>query len=185
MKQRSSSFSIIEVIVAVALGVILMGSAYELYYLATRTLARSNSHFEIRQGARIAMERISRDLRQSEEIISDLPENIATPTAQIKFQDGHETSKIQYIEYYVKDNALYRKYTHFSFAYSTDQWVYWDTKDNNSQSPNETTDLDEIISENFVNLSIWGKSKINISITVEQNQQSETYTTTVLGRNIT
>lgn len=181
---HSKGFTLIEVLVAIGISVVLLASAYELYFLANKTWIQSNVKYEVRQNARIALERMSRDIRQSDKIISSLPIDNTNPPSEIKFQDGHITNKIQYITYKLEETNIKKVYSHFSFSSSPETWVYWDTKDGTGQSPTETIDLGEIISENISSVTFWGVTAINVSLVSTIGTYQESYETIITARNI-
>ncbi|MFH1392666.1 MAG: hypothetical protein ABIG90_03310 [bacterium] len=74
-------------------------SAYLAGYKAWQKGSEIN---EITQNSRIAIDKISRELRQTDEIITSLPAN------EIEFQDGR-TENLQYLRYYLEDHKLHRQ----------------------------------------------------------------------------
>ncbi|MFA6422908.1 MAG: prepilin-type N-terminal cleavage/methylation domain-containing protein [Patescibacteria group bacterium] len=182
--KKQKGFSLIEILAAITIGMVILVSAYELFDLASIAWSKTNARFEVRQNARIAIERMSRDIRQSVKIINNIPETKDTPANEIKFQDGHTINKIQYITYSLDQENLIKKYSHYSFISDPLTWVFSDTKDGSGNSPSETTDSSEIVALNIKSLDFWGSDAINISLLVSKGNYQEDYETTVMSRNI-
>src|SRR4030042_7081060 len=97
------AFTLLEMVVTISLSLLLIGSLYSVYLTSYKSYRRSVNKAELNQNARIALERISRDLRQTERITTSLPpddtDDMNPAPSAIQFQDGHDTENIQYIKY--------------------------------------------------------------------------------------
>ncbi|MBI2469818.1 MAG: prepilin-type N-terminal cleavage/methylation domain-containing protein [Planctomycetes bacterium] len=63
MKKRNNGFTLIELVIVMALMAILWGVAYTMFYQSKRVFSLSNNKLEMYQYARIAMDGLSRDLK--------------------------------------------------------------------------------------------------------------------------
>ena len=63
MNNKQSGFTIIELIIVIALMAILWGVAYTMFYQSKKVFSLSSNELEMYQHARIAMDGISRDLK--------------------------------------------------------------------------------------------------------------------------
>lgn len=190
---KLKGFTLIEVIIAVSLSVILLGALYAVYITSYQSYRRSVAKAEINQNARIALERITRDLRQTERITTTLPIDDTDPLnpapSTIMFQDGHVTDKIQYIEYSLTVNELHRKLIHYCFSSTPEtcdivDWVAWNAQDQYGNPPNESIDEDAVKADKISVLKFYGNKLITIDVTATHNDQSVNYQTKTLGRNI-
>jgi len=188
-KEKSKSFTLLEILTVVFLGSIIIMAGYSVYLISYKSYQRNSQSSELAQNARIALERMSREIRQTVDILTVLPETPeeGTPAIELKFQDGHnfaDTGKIQYITYYLSGTDLYRKTSHYCFDTAPDDWVLWSTKDHEGNSPTEQFDLDQMKAQKITSLQFWGDKTITIHLTVSDGASTYTFETKTLGRNI-
>ena len=190
IKEKSNAFTLVEILTVVFLGALIILAAYTAYLISYKSYHRNSQSAELTQNGRIALERMTRDLRQAVELVTVLPENpgVGAPPAEIKFQDGHDywptTGKIQYITYYLSGTDLYRKVSHYAFPSYPDDWVLWSTTGSEGTLPTEYTDLNQIKAQNISQLQFWGEDVIIISFDVSDGTSTYSFETKVLGRNI-
>lgn len=188
--QKSKAFTLVEILTVVFLGALIILAAYTAYLISYKSYQRNSQSAELTQNGRIALERITRDLRQAVELVTVLPEDpgVGTPPAEIKFQDGHDywptTGNIQYITYYLSGTDLYRKVSHFAFPSQPAEWVLWSTTGSEGTLPTEYIDLNQIKAQNISQLQFWGEDVIIISFKVSNGTSTYSFETKVLGRNI-
>lgn len=185
--QKNKGFSLTELLVAISISVMLLVSLYSVYILSYKSYQRSINRAELNQNARISLERITRDLRQTNLVITELPPTDTDPLnpapSSIVFQDGHDTTKINYIEYSLQDGELYRKVIHYYFTTNPDIYVAYNIKDNYGNPPLEAIDENVVKADKVQSLEFFGSNIINIKITVANLNESITYQTQTLGRN--
>jgi len=183
-----SGFTLIEILVALAISALLVGSIYGLYVSTSRYYFKNIAQAELTQNGRIALERISRDLRQATRIITPLPPNesdpLNPPSSEILFQDGHDTSQISYIRYQLNGNSLKRQKIHYYFALTPNVWVQWNTQDQNGNLPQENIDEDVVKADKLSSLKFYGSKNIFIDLTVADNERQFGFKTLVFIRNI-
>lgn len=193
MKQKKG-LTLIEILLATTISIIIVAAGYEVYNISYKSYKKNYAMAELSQNARIALERITRDIRQTMEIMTDLPENpgAGTPSSTITFQDGHSywvDGRIQYITYYLDDTDLYRKTTHYTFTSPCETapistWVLSSARGASGQSPLVCDSEDKPRAEKITNLQFWGTSVITINLTVSDNTSTYTYQTKAMGRNV-
>ena len=186
---NNRGYTVIEILTAITLGLIVLTSIYSLYSTSQKVSERTSQEAELTQNARIALDRISREIRQTQEILTDLPEDlddpINPPANQIKFQDGHITAKIQYIRYYLDGTNLHRSVNHYYFSSNPDEWVLWNATDSEGNPPTESVpDEDRTIGEFITNLQFYGIKLIDIDIEVGKDSTAYKFETKAMGRNI-
>lgn len=179
LKTNAKGFTLMEILVAISLSLLVIGSLYGIYITSYKSYRKSINKADLNQNVRIALERISRDLRQTNAIITNLP------PSEIKFQDGHDTSQIRYINYYRdNDNNLYQRISHYSFPIDPFTYVRWNEVDSNNKLPVEKEDSNQIKAEKITSLSFEGSQIITINITAADSENTYSAQTQVLGRNI-
>ncbi|MBI4812035.1 hypothetical protein HY798_01090 [Candidatus Falkowbacteria bacterium] len=181
-------FTIFEIIVSVSLfliSIILVGS---LYIFAQRSYNKGSGKAELSQNARVTLDRMSRELRQAVNVVAALsetdndPQN--PPPQEIFFQDGHDTSQITYLRYWLDGTNLMRQHKAYYFEVEPETYVAYNSVDQNNNPPLETTLSDNIIGEYFNNIQFWGTSgAINIAAELQNGQNGLEIKTSVYKRN--
>ena len=203
--RRRKGFTLLEMLTVVFLSLVIVVAGYSLYVMSYKSYQHNSASAELTQNARIALERMTRDIRQCVEILTVLPADpdSGTPVEELKFQDGHNfwpadlpsptpsptgsptTGKIQYITFYLSGTDLHRKLSHYAFGGPSDNnWVLWSTLDTDGNQPTEYTDLDQIKAEKVETLQFWGEEIITINLEVSDGTTTYPFQTKVLGRNI-
>jgi type II secretory pathway component PulJ len=186
--KNKKGFTLLEILVAISLSFLLLEALYGVYITSYKSYTNSIAEAELNQNARIAMERITRDLRQTPEIVTVLPPNDTDPLnpspSEIQFQDGHNTAKIQYIRYYLVNNDLNRQVIHYYFATDVNTWVKWNALDQYGNPPKESIDEDTVRADKISSVQFYGTDLVNITIVAANQKNSYTYQTQTLGRNI-
>lgn len=187
-------FTLVEILVAISVGLVVILLAYASYDLALRFTEKENRKVELAQNGRVALDRITRDLRQSQELVTDLPpvsdDPDSPPPAEIMFQDGHILEPIQYIRYYVLDGSLHRERSHYCFSDDPDSWVIWSAVDEFGHRVDEDecghrVDADEVIAEYIDHPIFWGEDRlVHIMLTTLSLGEKVDFLTSVCGRNL-
>lgn len=183
-----SGFTLLEIIVGISLSLLLFGSLYGIYITSHQSYRRSVNKAELNQNARISLERITRDLRQTEKIVTSLPPDdtdpLNPPPSAIHFQDGHNTTQIQYIKYLLDSNNLKKQVIHYYFTSDPTTWVTWNAQDQYGNPPEESIDEDVIKADKITSLKFYGEKLITIELVAADSESSYSFKTEVLGRNI-
>jgi len=107
---KRSAFTLIEVLVAATLSVGLIGIAGSAYIQSQRLTAAQADELTVAQNARVLVDRISRDVRQTTEFTATLPEAVGDGISTIQFVDGHEPSGgPYYLEYALEGGQVWRR----------------------------------------------------------------------------
>ncbi|KKQ90293.1 MAG: hypothetical protein UT15_C0016G0005 [Berkelbacteria bacterium GW2011_GWA1_39_10] len=204
IKKQKNGFTLVEILTVVFLATLIIIAAYTVFVMSYKSYQKNTANSELTQNARIALERMSREIRQAVSIETTLPidPSAGTPASELKFQDGHDfwptpipsssptptptpsasvspsTGKIQYITYYLSGTDLHRKKSHYAFTDAPDTWLAI-----GSLAP-EHTDLDEIKAQNISSLQFWGNKAITINTTASNGSSSYTFETISYGRNL-
>lgn len=189
MKKRLG-FTLVEILVAMVAGTLILITLYSVYVVNSQSYRRSINQQELAQNARISLERMSRDIRQADRIVTPLPptatDPLNPPPSYIQFQDGHETTKIQYIKYYLTDHNLKRQMIHYSFSSDPNTWVAWNVQDQYGNLPDEIIDpaLDAVKADKISALKFYGQKIIEMELQVANTENTFNFRTKVWGRNI-
>lgn len=182
---NKKGFTIIEVIVSVSVGAIILMIVY-LSFIAGRTIHQKGIlNAELAQNGRIALDRFSRDLRQTGEITTILSETKPEPAnTEIQFEDGH-TDIVQYITYRLDGAELEREVGHYYFETDPLTWVNSTATDAGGNPALYVIDIEQTISQYISSFNVYGESPvINTELTVSKNGNSIEFITQNTGRNL-
>ncbi len=184
-KINSAGFSLLEIIVSLALFVIIIIIMGNMFSFAERSYGAGSNEDELSQNGRVSLDRMSREIRQTPEIISSLSTDSANPSDEITFQDGHDTSNITYIRYYLNNGDLMRSVIAYYFNSNPSLYVYWNSTDQFGDSPTEVVLEDRIVGEYFQKLNFWssGSDLVNVSMDFAKGNSSLQFDTSVYPRN--
>lgn len=184
IKKLKKGFTLVEILTVVFLSVIIVAAGYSLYSMSYQSFKKNTASAELAQNARIALERMTRDIRQATDIVTDL----GAVSAEIEFQDGHTTTPIQYIDYKLVGSELQFTPVHYAFPSDPNTWVKHDELINGSLPERITPPPEippEIKAQKITVLEFWGtKPTINISLTVSDGKTSYQFETSSYGRNL-
>jgi len=82
-------FTFLEMVIVIAIFLLITGVVFSIYFFNSKVYIAGESIAEITQNGRVILERITREIRQAKEIVTDLPEEELDPANEILFQDGH------------------------------------------------------------------------------------------------
>lgn len=186
--ETSAGFTLIEIIISLSLFVIIILLVNSMFTLSQSTYNKNSAIAELTQNARVALDRLSRELRQSEIIVSALPatdtDPINPPLNQIFFQDGHNTNETTYILYRLDGTNLERIAKAYYFSSAPSTYVTYNSTDAGGNPPLELIISDSIVGEYFNDLKFWGANGlINTSIELAKNNHSFSLDTSVYSRN--
>lgn len=181
--KKSKSFTLLEILTVVFLGAIIIMAAYSVYLASYKSYKKNIASSELTQNARIALERMSREIRQAQDIINPLsmPPTADSPTQNIiVFQDGHTIFSIpspdpdcfvQYIEYTISNGNLTRTIIQYKDPAQGNLCVKYDPL-NLQLTTNRLSS--EIKAEKLKTLKFWGSNSL-ITIFIEVSDEKSTY----------
>ncbi|MDD5072039.1 MAG: hypothetical protein PHQ42_04900 [Patescibacteria group bacterium] len=183
-----NGFTILEILVSISLFTFAIILVNSMYSLSQRSYNKGAAKGELAQNARVCLDRMTRELRQSVDIITALPETavdpLNPPAGEIFFQDGHNADRITYLRYYLNGTDLKRSYIVYYFSSEPDIYVVYNSVDQNGYPPEELIVEDRVVGEYFNGLQFWGSGGlIYISLDLAKNQDSFNINTSVFKRN--
>ncbi len=190
-----------EVLVAMAIFAMAVILIFSIYFTSQKFYQKTETKAEILQNARVILERITRELRQTQSIVTTLPQvsdnPSAPPTSEIEFQDGHDPSPYAflgsdyyYIRYYFSTTTgeINREYKVYCFDDCLDCSVFF--KWNDMQVIDGVPTMarsclleDRVIGEFVSEIKFWGAGVINISLKLKKLNEEIDFQTNVFGRN--
>lgn len=181
-------YTLLEIIVSLAIFIMIVLLTGSIYSLSQSSYRKSSDLAELTQNNRVYLDRLSRELRQSANIITTLPptdtDPVNPPADQILFQDGHDLSQITYIRYYLNGTDLMREHSAYTFDTAPGVYVYYDSLDLANELPDKTVLEDRVIGEYFNQIKFWGSSGIiNIYLKLIKNTNTFEVETSAYGRN--
>lgn len=185
--KNGKGFTIIELIIVISLTLVVFLIIYDVYLVSHKAFGRGDVKLELLQNGRIVLDRLTRELRQTQEIVTQLPatkiEIGFPPPNEIQFQDGHGLENIQYLKYLLIDHSLIHQRIIYYFPEEPDNYVYWNAKDEFGNPPISNTLENKVIAEYINNLAFYGNSLINVEIWLAKNNVTEHLYSGVWGRN--
>lgn len=180
--------SLVEVIIALGVGSLIFLLVSGIYVLSQKIYLSTDAKAEISQNGRVIIDRLVREIRQSQKIITTMP-IIADDTApnEIKFQDGHDLTEIKYIRYYQdSDHNLNRQIIVYYFPAAPTAYVHIDatTPEEPHSPPTEMIVEDRLIGEFVDDIEFYGNRLININLYLSKNSEQAIISTAVFGRNL-
>ncbi|MAG44629.1 hypothetical protein CL633_01945 [bacterium] len=185
-------FTIIEVVIVSGLSALLFLTLAGVFLFGQRVFNKNSNLSEIIQNSRVAMDRISRELRQANVITTFEGDNV-----EIMFEDGHTNNSCTdynndisycYIRYYLEESRLKREVSQFLCDSSPIVYTWPDCQgqDPPLNPPQKTIYKDQIIAEYFssVNFNIdIENSLINFEFNLEKASETFKAETSVYPRN--
>ncbi|MEK7212726.1 MAG: hypothetical protein AAB686_03545, partial [Patescibacteria group bacterium] len=149
----------------------------------------TNTKGELTQNGRVILDRIARELRQAPGVVTPLPATNNDPETipdEIIFQDGHDSSQVQYIRYYLDGTDVKRQILGYILPGAVEPYIYQyqSAVDQYGQPAVPLTLEDKLAGENFSDLEFWGDRLININLYLSKDSQTETINTSIFGRNL-
>lgn len=189
MNHKGRGFTLIELVAGVAASLIILLGVLHILSLTRVALNSGGDRAEAVQNARIALERITRDLRQAEELVTNLPDTaddpLLPPPTEIEFHDGHDPETLTYLRYHLIDGLLYREESYYAFPSAPELRVVYNVRDEDGNAPVKTVVQDLAVAEGVSVLSFWGDENIHINLEVRRGEARVISNTSIFGRNFT
>jgi len=194
----SGGFTLTEMIVAITIFVLIVVSISSIHSLSQKSYRETEAMAEITQNGRVILERMTREIRQAKEMVTELGDTEAEATSTIEFEDGHIPSLCEnlapgsdhyYIRYYLNSQSKEvkrqcRVYVFDPFCATTTYYRWNATRETTPTTTNPCNLDDKTIGEYVDSLGFWGLSLINASTTLEKEGKSINLRTKVYGRNL-
>jgi prepilin-type N-terminal cleavage/methylation domain-containing protein len=179
-KEQQSGFTLLEILVALSLFTIAIIMVTSMYSLSQRSYNQASAKAELAQNARVVTDRISRELRQSQDVATDLGQS----SQEIMFEDGHDREDITYIKYYQDETDMRRAELAYYFEEEETVNVRYDTVNEDGELPDQRIIQDRLVGEYFKVVSFSGNEDlVNIDLGLEKENKTFNIRTRVNCRN--
>jgi prepilin-type N-terminal cleavage/methylation domain-containing protein len=182
------AFTIVELLVTITLSAIVISAAVGTYSAFRKAVARDHAKVSIAQNARVAFDRMSREVRQTPDVVTEFPVSssdvlIAQP-GEIEFEDGH-AQDLTYHRYYVSGSVLKMDTLDYYFASASSKRVKAGSVGAGGITPVRRVLSTQDIAENVHSLSFYGGKPVEfIMITADGFGQTFTVRTKLFERNL-
>lgn len=182
------AFTLVELLVAVAVSSVLVFITVSTYSLFRRSMTLDQSRAALAQNGRIAFDRLSRELRQTPEVVTDLPadpnDTTVVQPGEIEFEDGH-ANNLTYKRYYVASGVLKVDVKQYYFTYDTGTRVKWNAVGTSGESPISNVISTNDVADSVQSVSFYGSNQVQMLITLQDSDSQQLQLrTTILGRNL-
>ena len=186
-QKNKKGFTLTEIVSVIGLMLLITVMIYNILNISQRSFAIGDRRMEVVQNARIFLDRLTRELRQTPEVVTPLPvtktEISFPPPAEIIFQDGHGLADIEYLRYFLDGNLLRRQRLVYYFPSEPDVYVHWNARDEFGTPPQEEVLEERTIAEYISELKFYGASVTYLEVWVTKNDAATHFLTGVWGRN--
>lgn len=180
-------FTLLEVVSAIGLTIMIFVVIYNIFLSTHASLLKTDKRMELIQNGRIFLDRISRELRQTPKIATQLPESKNVegflPPNEIMFQDGHGVPDIQYLRYFIDEGKIMRQRLVYFFISEPGTYVDYNSTDEFGNPPQNLILEERTIAEYISQLMFYGTTLTNIEVWLTKGDSNEHLFTGVWGRN--
>lgn len=168
MMKKVSGFTLVELLVSIMISSILITCTISIYSIFKKSMIRDQQKIEISQNARIALDRLSRELRQANSVLTDFPtdasdQSVAQPS-EVEFADGH-SNDLSYKRYYLSSSTLKLDTEEYYFSYDPDFRVRFNDIGTSGEAPIKRVVETQDIAENIHELKFYEPGGVEIQIT--------------------
>ncbi len=189
-KHFQSGFTLTETIITVVIFALILVAVFSVYTLSHKAYRKGERSAEITQNSRVVLERMVREIRQTREMVTELPVAIDSEipddaVSAIEFEDGHIEELYNYIRYFKENNFIKREVVGYYFSGDAGETlVPWNSSPPGGQTL-ETKIISEVqsIGEYISDLNIWGSKLIHIALTAKKGTEEIELRTKIFGRN--
>ena len=184
--KNNHGFTLAETLVSMVIFLLIILIVGNTFIINQKITRQSDTKAELMQNGRIVSDLMAREIRQAKSIVTVLPADNSNPAAvahELQFQDGHVSSQIQYIRYYLTGTNLNRQIIVYYFDASPNAYVYCNDHDAFGL-PKQKILEDKLIGENFSDIDFYGQGLININYILTKNNMAVGLTSVIKPRNI-
>lgn len=190
MSTTHKAFTLIELVVAIAISSVLVATTVQVYTLFRKAVIQDQSRSDLNQNARVALDRLTRELRLTPELLTQFPattsdNSIAEPN-QVEFEDGSANAvAFTYHRYYLSGSTLELDTKQYYFSSQPNVFVDAASLDSSGHSPIAQVTSTQAIAQGVSLFSLYGHKPLLIYITTSDNfGQTYPLRSMATGRNI-
>lgn len=182
-------FTLIEVVIALTIAALLFLAAASVHVVSQSAYRSANNKAELSQNGRVLLDRLARELRQTPDLVTPLPSTNNEPEIlpnEIIFQDGHDSSQVTYIRYYLDGAEAKRQIIGYILEGAVEPYVYQyqSAVDQFGQPAIPLILEDKLAAENLSDMEFWGGPLVNINLYLSRGSQTGIINTSIFGRNL-
>jgi len=179
LRQRQGGFTFVEMVLALAVGTLLLVVAYQFLLASQQFYRIGGDKVEYAQNGRVAMDKMVRELRQAEVVVTTFP------SQEIEFKDGHTPGTKRYIRYFLQNRNILREEIMYYFSSEPDVAVLHSDRDGSNNPPlKRVLGNAEKVAEFGSNLHFEQSGiLIRISYTIGEGSQAIPFVSEVAKRN--
>jgi len=181
--KKNYGFTLTEMLISIVIILLVLLMITSIFIISQRVMRQANYKAELIQNSRVALDLMSREIRQAKFITTTLPETSTNAPQEIMFEDGHDVSEIKYTKYILIDNKVYRQIFVYYFDTNPEIFVRYNDIDAFG-SPNSLLIDEKLIGEYFKDLIFYGVDNINVDMTMEKAGTEIFIKTLINPRNI-
>jgi uncharacterized protein (TIGR02599 family) len=186
MSRSKSAFTLVELLVAMVVATILVSITVSLYGLIRTSMTQDQAKADAAQNARVALDRMTRELRQAADIVTNLPSDASDTTVaqphEIEFLDGH-ANDMTYKRYYLSGTTMQLQVKEYYFSTDPTTRVAWNAK-SGGVSPTSAVISTQDIAEMVQSLNVYEDGVVQVEVTTSDGaNQIYRLQTAVQGRN--
>ena len=194
--KSGGGFTLTETLVILAIFAIVIVGISSTLFLAQKWLAEGRDLRDINHEGRKILTRMSREIRQTKEIVTELPgvDSGKDNPSEIEFEDGHTPSPYEYLGsdfYYIRyliyssdgqsPYQLKRQYR----VYCLDDCEVCEKYYSWTEEQVHPCNLEEnIIGSHIADLEFWGAGLINVNVSLEKGNKKLNLKTKISGRGL-
>jgi len=184
--EEKHGFTMMETLLSIGIGTTIIVVAGSMYFMGVKTYRRKSLSAELVQNGRVAIDRMSREIRQTSEIAVELPEEETEDLPEeIIFRDGHDEEDINYIRYYLDNGNLNREERFYYLESDPEKnHVVCGTIGDGGEVPIRITLKDQVVAENISSLGFFGEPLVHMRLILSKLDVNLYLATAVLGRGI-
>ena len=188
-----TGFTLVELLVAIIISSILIGVTVQTYTLFRKAVVQDESRSQLNQNGRVALDRLTREIRLTPELLTIFPANVADNSVvqpeEIEFQDGYvsvmDTSYLTYHRYYLNGTTLELDIKQYYFASQPTVRVDAASVDSSNNPPISQIISTQAIAQEVSSFNLYGRKPLQIVLTTSDNfNQLYPLRSNVTGRNI-
>ncbi|MBI2050721.1 MAG: prepilin-type N-terminal cleavage/methylation domain-containing protein [Parcubacteria group bacterium] len=185
--KSQGGFTLFETLIAMTIGVTLLGLLFSIYSLSTKSLSLGQARAELTQTSRSVIERITRDVRETQSLASPLPPDADDPgnppVSELQMEDGH-AGTLQYIRYYLDGANVGRQTVQYYFMEEPEILVPYNAEDELGNPPVVNIIEDNVVGQYVNSMLFYGQNPIYVELELEKNAVTHATRTTLYGRNL-
>jgi len=182
-------YTLNELLIVLAIFVIVIVAIFSFLLTAQRVSREGGDMAEINQSGRMIFKKITRELRQAREIVTELPAAVDSEipinaTDSIEFEDGQEEELYYYIRYFKEENEVKREVKRYYFPSNPGEFLPWDAISSEEELFATTIEGPIVIGGYVSDLKFWGEPVVNVLLSLKKGEKEADYQTKVFGRNL-